>query len=488
MNPTLLAQRVKFLVRAKQTQDQLRDSEARVRYLAYFDPLTRLPNRRRLAQIAEQMVACVSPRHRSIAILMLDLDNFSRINDTIGHALGDVLLKDVAQRLKYCMRDPHRPMDDATDDAASVPHDWLARTGGDEFVLALAGVSSADAAYCVAQRVQKALSRPFIVAGQDIPVSATIGLSLLPGDATDAESLIKNADAAMHHSKKAGQGGIEFFKQSISARAAKHLSLETDMRKALDRGEFSLVYQPRLGMKDLRVEAVEALLRWRHPMRGLVAPDEFIPVAEQSGQIVEMGEWVLHEACAQVRRWRTQGGPDWQMAVNVSGVQFRDGSLVQRVSGAIDAAGIDAHMVELEFTESALIEHSSVVGKAVRALKDLGLSIAIDDFGIGYSSLSYLRHFPIDILKIDRLFVREIVSRTAGNAPLVDAIIAMARSLGLTTVAEGVETESQWQYLRAHEASQAQGFLFCKPLPIDALERWHVDWLHMRQPASSVVA
>jgi EAL domain-containing protein (putative c-di-GMP-specific phosphodiesterase class I) len=264
--------------------------------------------------------------------------------------------------------------------------------------------------------------------------------------------------------------------------------MEADLRKALERGEFTLNYQPRLALEDLRVEAVEALLRWKHPQRGFVAPDEFIPLAEQSGLIVEIGDWVLREACAQVRRWRDAGAPSWQVAVNVSGVQFRDGSLVSRVSRAIDAAGIDSRMIELEFTEGALIEYSTAVSKAVKSLKSLGVATALDDFGTGYSSLSYLRHFSIDTLKIDRAFVRDIASKNGGNAPLVDAIIAMAKSLGLSTVAEGVETEAQWQYLKNREANQVQGFLFCRPLAIAELERWHTDWLHSHQFKAASVA
>lgn len=490
INPMLLAQRVKFLVRAKQTQDQLRDSEARVRYLAYYDPLTALPNRQRLLQILEQQLAWASPRQRGVAVLMLDVDNFSRINDTQGQAVGDALLKEAALRLQNCLRDAQRALDQeceaiATKDA----NDWVARTGGDEFSLALPGVSAAGAAQAVAQRVQLALSRPFVFEQQEITLSATIGISLFPGDAATAEALVKNADAALHHAKKTGQGGLEFFNKSISTRAARHLSMEADLRKALERGEFTLNYQPRLALKDLRVEAVEALLRWNHPQRGFVAPGEFIPLAEQSGLIGEIGDWVLREASAQVRRWRDSGGPGWQVAVNVSGVQFRDGSLVSRVSRAIDAAGIDSRMIELEFTEGALIEYSTAVSKAVKALKGLGVATALDDFGTGYSSLSYLRHFPIDTLKIDRVFVRDIGSKAAGNAPLVDAIVAMAKSLGLATVAEGVETEAQWQYLRTRDANQVQGYLFCRPLPIADLLRWHADWLHAHQfNAVSVVA
>ncbi len=484
INPMLLAQRVKFLVRAKQTQDQLRESEARVRYLAYYDPLTALPNRQRLLQILEQQVAWAMPRQRGLAVLMLDVDNFSRINDTQGQAVGDVLLIEVAHRLKNCLRDSQRalnPVDDTRD-----INDWVARTGGDEFALALPGVSSAEAAQVVAQRVQSALARPFVFAQQEIPLSATMGISLFPGDATTSEALIKNADAAMHHGKKSGHGGLEFFNKSISNRAARHLSMEADLRRALERGEFTLNYQPRLGLADLRVEAVEALLRWRHPQRGFVAPDEFIPLAEQTGLIVEIGDWVLREACAQVRRWRDAGGPDWQVAVNVSGVQFRDGSLVSRVSRAIDAAAIESRMIELEFTEGALIEYSAAVSKAVKSLKELGVATALDDFGTGYSSLSYLRHFPIDTLKIDRVFVRDIASKNDGNAPLVDAIIAMAKSLRLATVAEGVETEAQWQYLKTRAADQVQGFLFCRPLATADLKSWHDDWLHANQLKAAI--
>jgi EAL domain-containing protein (putative c-di-GMP-specific phosphodiesterase class I) len=281
-------------------------------------------------------------------------------------------------------------------------------------------------------------------------------------------------------------GRLEFFKKSISTRAAKHLSMEADLRKALERGEFTLNYQPRLAVEGMRVEAVEALLRWWHPQRGFVSPDEFIPLAEQSGLIVEIGDWVLREACAQARRWRDAGGPGWQVAVNVSGVQFRDGSLPERVSRAIHDAGIAPRMIELEFTEGALIEYSAVVSKAVKSLKELGVATALDDFGTGYSSLSYLRHFPIDTLKIDRVFVRDIVSKSGGNAPLVDAIIAMAKSLGLQTVAEGVETEAQWHYLKSRHANQVQGFLFCRPLALEDLERWHSEWLHSHQPTANV--
>src|SRR5216683_2349438 len=489
INPMLLAQRVKFLVRAKQTQDQLRASEARVRYLAYYDPLTALPNRQRLLQVLEQQLAWAVPRQRGLAVLMLDVDNFSRINDTQGQAVGDVLLKEVAHRLQNCLRDSQPTMDQADDTLERKDiNDLVARTGGDEFALALPGVATAEAAQAVAQRVQMALARPFVFAQAEIPLSATMGISLFPGDAATPEALVKNADAAMHHGKKSGQGALEFFNKSISTRAARHLSMEADLRRALERGEFTLYYQPRLALKDLRVEAVEALLRWRHPQRGFVAPDEFIPLAEQNGLIVEIGDWVLREACAQARRWRDAGGPGWQVAVNVSGVQFRDGSLVSRVSRAIDAAGIDSRLIELEFTEGALIEYSAAVSKAVKSLKALGVATAMDDFGTGYSSLSYLRHFPIDTLKIDRAFVRDIASNTGGNAPLVDAIIAMAKSLGLATVAEGVETEAQWQYLKTRDANQVQGFLFCRPLAILELERWHSDWLHSHQSDVASVA
>ena len=485
INPMLLAQRVKFLVRTKHTQDQLRESEARVRYLAYYDPLTALPNRQRLLQILEQQVEWAAPRERGLAVLMLDVDNFSRINDTQGQAAGDALLKEVAHRLQHCLRDSQRMFESAADSFEIKDiNDWVARTGGDEFALALPGAATAEAAEVVARRVQAALARPFQSAQQEIPLSASMGISLYPGDAQTAEGLIKTADAAMHHGKKSGQGGVEFFNKSISTRAARHLSMETDLRKALERGEFALHYQPRLALKDLRVEAVEALLRWQHPQRGSVSPEEFIPLAEQSGLITEIGDWVLREACAQVRRWADAGAPNWQVAVNVSGVQFRDGSLVSRVSRAIDSAAIDSRMIELEFTEGALIEYSAAVSKAVKSLKELGVATALDDFGTGYSSLSYLRHFPIDTLKIDRSFVRDIESKSGGNAPLVDAIIAMAKSLGLTTVAEGIETEAQWRYLKTREANQVQGFLFCRPLAIAELHRWHADWLHSKQSAA----
>ncbi len=478
INPMLLAQRVKFLVRTKRTQDQLVASEARVRYLAYYDPLTALPNRQRLKQLLADQVEWAMLRQSGVATLMLDIDNFSRINDTQGPAAGDAVLKEVASRLQHCLRDCDRSQFDAVATAsAGAIKDCVARTGGDEFGLVLPGVSTAEAADSVARRVQLTLARPFIIGDHEYPLSAAIGISVHPLDAADGESLINNADAAMHHAKKAHLGGMEFFKKSISTRAAKRMSLESQLRKAVERQEFVLHYQPRLSLDTMQVEAVEALLRWPHPQRGLVPPDEFIPIAEQSGLIVEIGDWVLREACSQAKRWHDLDTSSWQVAVNVSGVQFRDGSLVRRVEDAITSAGINPRMIELEFTEGALIEYSSAVSKAVTSLKELGVATALDDFGTGYSSMSYLRHFPVDTLKIDRMFVRDIASRNAGDAPLVDAIIAMAKSLGLATVAEGVETDAQWQYLRDRDADQVQGYLFCKPLSITDLEHWHTDWL-----------
>jgi diguanylate cyclase (GGDEF)-like protein len=477
VNPMLLAQRVKFLVRTKQTQDQLRASEAHVRYLAYYDPLTRLPNRQRLADIISQLTGWAAARNRRIAVMSIDIDNFSRIDDTLGLGGGDALIVEIAARLKHGLRDPERAFDQATQIDLSDPVDWLARTGGNEFALAVPGVPDAESAKLVARRIQASLARPFFVGPTELPVTATIGISLFPDDGTDAQLLLKNANAAMHHGKKTGRGGCELFQQSISTRAAHHLSLEADLRKALDRGEFLLHYQPRLRTQDLRVDAVEALLRWQHPLRGMVPPDEFIPLAEQSGLIVEIGEWVLGEACAQLRRWQAEG-ERWSMAVNVSGVQFRDGTLATRVARAINGAGIDPRTLELEFTEGSLIENSGPVSQAVAALKDLGVSIALDDFGTGYSSLSYLRRFPIDTLKIDRMFVRDISPQNGGEAPLVEAIMAMASSLGLSTVAEGVETDLQWQFLRARGATQVQGFLFSRPLGPADLMAWHRNWIH----------
>src|SRR5258707_1708397 len=378
INPMLLAERVKFLVRAKETQDQLRESEARVRYLAYYDPLTALPNRQRLLQILEQQVEWANPRQRGLAVLMIDVDNFSRINDTQGQAVGNSRTKETAHRLQLCLRDTERTLQN--DGSLNDISDWVARTGGDEFALALPGISTTDSVQVVAQRVQLALTRPLRSAQQEIPLSATIDVTMYPGNAPTAEALIKNADAAMHHGKKAGHGRLEFFKKSISTRAAKHLSMEADLRKALERSEFTLNYQPRLAVEGMRVEAVEALVRWVHPQRGFVSPDEFIPLAEQSGLIVEIGDWVLREACAQARRWRDAGNHRWQVAVNVSGVQFRDGSLAERVSRAVNDAGIEPRMIELEFTEGALIEYSAVVSKAVQALKGMEVATALDDF------------------------------------------------------------------------------------------------------------
>jgi len=447
-------------------------AEEQIRILAHYDALTGLANRNLLLERLEEAIAEAERENGRGAIVFLDLDRFKAVNDSLGHAQGDLLLRAVAERLRGCVSSS----------------DTAARHGGDEFVIILRDVKTRRDAEMVAADIRSRLAVPYVIDQRELHVACSIGLCVYPADGRDVETLLRHADIAMYEAKNAGGDGVRSFTPEMNARVLAEVEVEADLRRGLKNGEFELHYQPVFSLHSGEVTSFEALLRWPHPQRGLVPPDEFIPIAEQSGLIVEIGDWVLREACSQAKRWHDLDTSSWQVAVNVSGVQFRDGSLVRRVEDAITSAGINPRMIELEFTEGALIEYSSAVSKAVTALKELGVATALDDFGTGYSSMSYLRHFPVDTLKIDRLFVRDIASRSAGNAPLVDAIVAMAKSLGLATVAEGVETNAQWQYLKDREVDQVQGYLFCKPLSVLDLERWHTDWLLSNQHRSAVVA
>jgi diguanylate cyclase (GGDEF)-like protein/PAS domain S-box-containing protein len=437
-------------------------AEEQIRRLAYYDGLTRLPNR--LLSTERLKVALENARRqsRTVAVLFLDLDQFKRINDTLGHGAGDRLLQGVADRLRKCLRagdtiargDPHDPSD------------TVARLGGDEFIISLTDIARGEDAARVARRILKTLEEPFRLDGQDVLVGGSIGISLYPHDGEDVEALLRNADSAMYHVKDSGRGTFEFYDRSMNAKARERLAMEGSLRKALERGELLLHFQPQVDTDTGAIVGAEALVRWNHPDRGLVPPLEFIPLAEETGLILPIGEWVLKSACAQGKAWRDAGHGGLMMAVNLSGRQFRQQPLSRVVREAVDGTGFDPKSLELELTESVLMRDADETVRTLRELRSQGPRISVDDFGTGYSSLSYLSRFPIDTLKIDRSFVRGITSGR-GEAAIAAAIIAMARGLGLGVVAEGVESREQRDSLRGHGCRMMQGYLFGKPVPAE---------------------
>ena len=399
---------------------------------------------------------------RKVATVLFDLDHFKRINETLGHSVGDRLLVAVAERLRQCVRDY-----DAVSRAEAVSSKsgtTLARLGGDEFILAMADIERVEDAAKAAQRLIQAMQAPFQMDEHEIVVTASIGISLYPDDGEDAETLLKNADSALYHAKDAGRNNYQFYNQSMNAKAFARLSLEGSLRRALEKQEFLLHYQPQVDARSGAIVGAEALIRWRHPDLGLVSPLDFIPLAEESGLIVPMGEWVLRTACAELKAWQDAGHGMLRMAVNLSGRQFRQQDLVASVQRAMDAAGIDPQTLELEITESVLMQDAAETTRLLDNLKALGVKLSVDDFGTGYSSLSYLKRFPIDALKIDRSFIRDIAS-DPDDAAITTAILAMAGGLGLEVVAEGVETMEQLGFLRGRNCQMIQGYLFSKPLP-----------------------
>jgi diguanylate cyclase (GGDEF)-like protein len=445
--------------RSRQHADALENANARLQHLATHDSLTELPNRLLLDDRLSQAIAYAERRAGRVAVLVIDLDRFKTINDSLGHHGGDELLKEVASRLRGTLR----------------KSDTLARTGGDEFVLIADEISGPADVELLAQRAVACFTQPFRILTVDIHTAPSIGISLYPGDGATAAELLVHADAAMYHSKKIGGGTYTFFTPSMNAFAQQRLELENGLRRALTNGELELHYQPKVDVTSGRISSTEALIRWRHPERGLVPPGDFIPLAEETGLILQIGEWVLREACRQARRWQVNGMPPVRVAVNMSAQQFRQKNLVSVVQSALEDANLEPTYLEIELTESAVMHNAGASAAILEQLSRIGVHISIDDFGTGYSSLSYLRRFPLDKLKIDRSFIKDVVANPE-DAAIVHAIISLAHSLKLKVIAEGVETEQQLEFLRSMGCDQYQGF-FCSPaIPPEAFaEMMHIN-------------
>ena len=438
-------------------------SEARIFNLAYFDELTELPNRQLFGRSLERTIEIAKRDDLKFAILFVDLDRFKRINDTLGHSVGDQLLKDVARRLAKCAR--------STDSVSRLDSGerggiQLARLGGDEFVIKLYGIESEKAVSAIATRIISALRPPFSCEGHQFVVTPSIGVAMYPEDGVTAEELLMNADSAMYRAKFAGRNNFKFYSETMRTKSLHRLDLENEIRKALDKQQFELYYQPKADAHTWSLVGAEALLRWDHPERGHIGPEEFIPVAEETGLIVPIGQWVLREACEQVKAWSEFPFGNIPIAVNISSHQFQSDSLIDDVLNAAVDAAIDPSSLELEITEGVLLQNVDNTLVALNTLKRAGVALSVDDFGTGYSSLSYLKRFPIDTLKIDRSFVKDLHT-DLDDAAICAAILAMAQQLGLNVVAEGVETKEQLAFLRLHGCNQIQGFLCSKPLPAE---------------------
>jgi diguanylate cyclase (GGDEF)-like protein len=435
-------------------------SNDRIRFLAYHDTLTHLPNRLMFNEYLARALAFARRSDQRLALLFLDVDNFKRINDTLGHQIGDRLLEQVAKRLSSCLRteDCLSRSDGETD------KDTVARLGGDEFTFILPDIKHPHVAASVAARVQAELAKPFRIDQHEVFVTSSIGITTYPEDGQDAQTLVSNADVAMFHAKKRGKNNYQYYASSMNIAALERLTLEGELRKAIERDELVLYYQPQFECRTERILGVEALVRWQHPERGLVPPNQFIPLAEESGLIVPLGEWVLRTACTQMKAWHDRGLDPVCVSVNLSSAQFRNQRVDRQLAKILRETRLAPEHLVLELTESALMQAEDGVEDMLVAAKTLGVRISLDDFGTGYSSLSYLRRFPIDNIKIDRSFVHDIIS-SQSNAAITKAIIALAHGLGLSVTAEGVEHQDELEFLRRHECDKIQGYLLSRPLP-----------------------
>ncbi len=444
----------------------IKKAKDKILFLAYYDSLTNLPNRALFKDRLNQTLLIAQRHQRILAILFLDLDNFKRINDTLGHPAGDEMLKQVADRLSNCIRKSDSISRYSADEFRAV----VARLGGDEFTILLTEIAQVHDTIKVAQRILDAIALPFDIEGQEVFITASIGIAIYPIDGENVDTLLKNCDAAMYHAKNEGRNNYKFYEQSLNKTALDILNLENNLRKALDKQEFRVYYQPRIDIRTRNVVGFEALIRWQHSQKGIIPPSEFIPMAEETGLIIPIGEWVLNEACKQNKTWQAAGFAPVFISVNLSGKQFKQQNLIKVIDHAMSEIRLDPKYLELEITESIIQDTKSTAG-ILRELRNLGLKIAVDDFGTGYSSLSYLRRFPLDTLKIDRSFVKDIAKDPDSEA-IVKAIIAMAHCLKLRVIAEGVETEEQLKFLSDEGCDEFQGYLISHPLPAEEAARF----------------
>ena len=420
---------------------------AKMVHISQHDPLTGLPNRLLLKDRIDQAIALAKRHKRQVAVLFLDLDGFKHINDSLGHLIGDKLLQSLAIRLRECIRTP----------------DTVCRQGGDEFILLLQDLQQTDDAAETAKRVLQAIAAPHSIDDRELHITASMGISLYPNDGSDSETLIRNADTAMYQAKANGCQCYRLFEPSMNVKAVERQSIEENLRRALDRREFLLYYQPKVDLKTGLIVGAEALIRWKGFGCGSIPPSKFIPIAEETGLILPIGAWVLSEACAQAKAWVDAGLPPITMAVNVSAIQFGSEGFLEDLSAILLRSGLDPRSLELEVTETVLMKHAKVAAIILQTLRDKGIQISVDDFGTGYSSLSYLKEFPLDILKIDASFVRQ-VGNDPDDSAIVTAIIGMGQNLNLRVIAEGVETPDALRFLKENDCDEAQGNYFSKPL------------------------
>ncbi|MFT5699087.1 MAG: diguanylate cyclase (GGDEF)-like protein/PAS domain S-box-containing protein [Desulforhopalus sp.] len=455
-----------FLLGVIQDSTEMKRAEEEIRYLAFYDNLTGLANRTLFLDRLKKNIEYSDRKDRSFALLFMDIDNFKQINDTMGHHAGDILLKNTAEIIQQCVR----RSDTVGVNGIDAPDNLVARHGGDEFVLILSEIGSPESAALVARRLLEAIPQTQIIENHEISVTASIGISIFPEDGSDTDVLFRHADTAMYHAKKSGRNNFQFFKQSLNEAAVARFSLEQDLKVALAQGDFVLYFQPQLQLLNEKIVGAEALIRWIHPEKGFIAPDQFISIAEDCGLIVDINKWVIRKACEQSRIWRDQGLPDIRIAVNLSGYRLAEQAIVETLQKNMVHYAVKGDALEVEVTENVLMHDTKAIVETLSGIKKLGVGVSLDDFGTGYSSLSYLTFFQVDAIKIDRSFVMGCTDNDK-NRVIIKAIIAMGHSLGMKIVAEGVETLEHFHFLKEYGCDECQGFYFSPPVPANEFEQ-----------------